>query len=492
MAVGQHRQNMGGTADTGMMFNNPMFTGGKSQGAIVMAPQNGIGDSDKNATTLSAEPITGLAGVAAHEYTVPLTLEADACFEYAAVNEQRGRFAAGIATAPPADSSAVLNRYLLDDGHHPPQPAYAVTSLECSEPSFAPDAGDGAYLGHKSEPQYNHFLGAVVAGSSLAKAGSVYPKGYVESPLGSGSSVKGNTSTGDLYIVPSKSGCVEGREDTAYSSRTEAKAGMPSPRPTSPAEAVADYSSLVSTHVQYSHFTTASGAYEEPVPCSTADTMLYSMPNSGAPAYQVLHRGAEEDVYSAPSTHYHEVHSLLARNVLIVAPSLVALHEDSPLGQGSFGQVVRAHVTLPGGGDAVPAAAKTLRKDSEAERLQFLQEAAIQGQFHHPNVVQVLAVVTSSPAVILLEVMDGGELKARLQERCWSVPEKMRAATDVAMGMEYLHAKSFVHRDIAARNILLTEGNICKIADFGLSREVLNAENDYYTSTGGRVSRWFH
>lgn len=41
-----------------------------------------------------------------------------------------------------------------------------------------------------------------------------------------------------------------------------------------------------------------------------------------------------------------------------------------------------------------------------------------------------------------------------------------------------------MHRDLAARNVLLA-GHTCKIADFGLSREVLTAEKDYYTATGG-------
>jgi serine/threonine protein kinase len=38
--------------------------------------------------------------------------------------------------------------------------------------------------------------------------------------------------------------------------------------------------------------------------------------------------------------------------------------------------------------------------------------------------------------------------------------------------MVYLSGLRYLHRDIAARNVLMTHNNICKIGDFGLARKV--------------------
>lgn len=65
-------------------------------------------------------------------------------------------------------------------------------------------------------------------------------------------------------------------------------------------------------------------------------------------------------------------------------------------------------------------------------------------------------------------------------------------ATQVAAGLQYLHSKLCIHRDVAARNVLLVpqseagdgeeagaSGFVLKLADLGLSR-VMREEQDYY------------
>ena len=62
-------------------------------------------------------------------------------------------------------------------------------------------------------------------------------------------------------------------------------------------------------------------------------------------------------------------------------------------------------------------------------------------------------------------------------------------AWQIARGMEYLSRMKLVHRDLAARNILLGQGMVCKISDFGLTRDVY-IDDTYWKKSNGR-SKWF-
>ncbi len=68
------------------------------------------------------------------------------------------------------------------------------------------------------------------------------------------------------------------------------------------------------------------------------------------------------------------------------------------LGSGHFGVVKKGTWKSPGG--TIPVAIKTTNSDaSEVEQVKFLQEAAIMGQFHHPNIVRLHGVVTMEQPV---------------------------------------------------------------------------------------------
>ena len=52
----------------------------------------------------------------------------------------------------------------------------------------------------------------------------------------------------------------------------------------------------------------------------------------------------------------------------------------------------------------------------------------------------------------------------------------------IARGMDYLASRKVLHGDLAARNILLCDGDVVKICDFGLARSLCKNEN-YHMKT---------
>ena len=64
----------------------------------------------------------------------------------------------------------------------------------------------------------------------------------------------------------------------------------------------------------------------------------------------------------------------------------------------------------------------------------------------------------------------------------FSLPTPTR---DVCEAMEYLEANNFVHRDLAARNVLVSEDNIAKVSDFGLTKEASSTQD-----TGKLPVKW--
>ena len=84
--------------------------------------------------------------------------------------------------------------------------------------------------------------------------------------------------------------------------------------------------------------------------------------------------------------------------------------------------------------------------------------------------------------------MEHGSLHACLRQDGDAIgqSERIRLAIEIANGLEYLASRGFVHRDVAARNILVNSEFKAKISDFGMSRNATDT-NNYYRSSGGNV-----
>ena len=162
------------------------------------------------------------------------------------------------------------------------------------------------------------------------------------------------------------------------------------------------------------------------------------------------------------------------------------------LGEGNFGNV-HSGVWRSHGGD-VPVAIKSLKVEDKDSCVSFLREAAILGQFNHPNILKLIGVVTlTTPLMMVTELMRTGLKEFLLVvSNSTTIPKNhlgdlfLRFTLEIASGMEHLVFKKHVHRDLAARNILVSHNLTCKIGDFGLARGA-SVNSEYYLSQGGLI-----
>ncbi|XP_056401565.1 leukocyte tyrosine kinase receptor isoform X1 [Hyla sarda] len=168
------------------------------------------------------------------------------------------------------------------------------------------------------------------------------------------------------------------------------------------------------------------------------------------------------------------------------------------LGHGAFGEVYEGLVVgISGDPNPLQVAIKTLPEIcSEQDEMDFLMEALIISKFSHQNIVRCIGVsLQTLPRFILLELMSGGDMKTFLRQNrplvnqltSLTMTDLLNMARDIACGCKYLEDNHFIHRDIAARNCLLTfsgTGRVAKIGDFGMARDIYRAS---YYRKGGRA-----
>ncbi|KAI3768712.1 hypothetical protein L2E82_19542 [Cichorium intybus] len=179
----------------------------------------------------------------------------------------------------------------------------------------------------------------------------------------------------------------------------------------------------------------------------------------------------------------------------------------SVIARGSFGTVHRGLY------DGLDVAVKLLdwgeeghRTDAEISSLRaaFTQEVVVWHKLDHPNVTKFIGAtmgtselniqadnghfgVPRNSCCVVVEYLPGGALKSFLiknRRRKLAFKVVMQLALDLARGLNYLHTKKIVHRDVKTENMLLDKTRTLKIADFGVARVEASNPNDMTGETG--------
>uniref|UniRef100_A0A914EKY7 Protein kinase domain-containing protein n=1 Tax=Acrobeloides nanus TaxID=290746 RepID=A0A914EKY7_9BILA len=237
---------------------------------------------------------------------------------------------------------------------------------------------------------------------------------------------------------------------------------------------------------------------------------------------EMMQRESEQQRYT-DFPRKNDLWELERRNLII--------YEDGKLGSGAFGAVYKGKLIGKANGskdarstlgvnlmrvENCEVAVKMLPEYAdELSKSEFLREIALMKTLgYHERLVNMLACITESePYCLVVEYCSDGDLLHFLRERCkymlkldeqqidYSSPEceaefdremimtvkqLLMFAVQISYGLEYLSQKGFVHRDVAARNVLVHQKQYAKIGDFGLCRFIY-AESANYKSKGGRL-----
>jgi hypothetical protein len=140
------------------------------------------------------------------------------------------------------------------------------------------------------------------------------------------------------------------------------------------------------------------------------------------------------------------------------------------LGRGGFGVVLEAHDRELGRRVAFKAIRPGPRERDPAREALLRREAEVIARLSHPGLVTLfdLGRCERGPYLVL-ELLEGETLAARLERGPLPPREALRVAAEVARALAHAHAQGVLHRDLKPSNVFLTSAGAAKVLDFGLA-----------------------
>src|SRR5579863_4753902 len=162
------------------------------------------------------------------------------------------------------------------------------------------------------------------------------------------------------------------------------------------------------------------------------------------------------------------------------------------IGAGGSGVVYLATDTLL----QRPVVLKLLKRGAlslEQVRATQLREARLASAIDHPNVCAIYEVGEApsegggeDEAYIVMQYIPGKSLDKVIAEGPASLQLVLSAGIQIADGLSAAHQLGIFHRDLKPANVMLTDGGLIKILDFGLARQLSRDEADFNPATPDR------
>mmetsp|Transcript_37188 Transcript_37188/g.51613 ORF Transcript_37188/g.51613 Transcript_37188/m.51613 type:complete len:330 (+) Transcript_37188:82-1071(+) len=157
------------------------------------------------------------------------------------------------------------------------------------------------------------------------------------------------------------------------------------------------------------------------------------------------------------------------------------------LGQGSFGEVLRAVHTPTG---TIVALKKILlRRPEKGLADNVLREVKLLQRVNHPNVVRLREVYAQGSSMVLSCEFCTTDLSEIVRLSCAPLPLGIVKGLlqQLLRGLAAVHHQRIIHRDLKPSNVLVSERGVVKIADFGLAR----CHDNKHPYTHTVATRWY-
>jgi eukaryotic-like serine/threonine-protein kinase len=142
----------------------------------------------------------------------------------------------------------------------------------------------------------------------------------------------------------------------------------------------------------------------------------------------------------------------------------------SVLGAGGMGRVYKVRNVISDRVEAMKVLLPDLANVPElADR--FMREIKVLAGLDHPGIAALrTAQRIDSQLVMIMELVEGTTLEDRLKTGPLPAAEALSYVSQVLSALSYAHARGVIHRDIKPANMMVTEGGVVKLMDFGIAK----------------------